>query len=889
MRIRSLEIEAFGRLRDLESGGAPLGPMVVIQGRNEAGKTSVFEFLCTLLYGIYPTTSDRHPFAPWDGAELGGVGHLTTRDGVDYEVTRRLRSAPVGTVRRNGRAEGIRNDDLPFLAHVPRSVFRQVYAVRLSELAGLDDDGWEAVQDRILGRLGAQDLRPAREVAAELETAARALWRPDRRGQPRIRQLDESIRQISARRPEARERAQSRRRAADRLDETRGVLRSAREERRRLQDRLDRLRRWVPVREELAAIASLHALADDVQGLDGLPPSPAGELARLRERVEAARLALHEVDADAESLRWEIEAFTDDDRALLDAAAEIDAFRGRVAAAEQLSARLAGIHQERRALSRRLADAAETLSWSGPVEPARLERLALPAVDTALARWSDAEREAYAGSSVSDGRSASTPETAVLAVAAVLMVLGVIGLLGGDLPGAPSTGLAWGLLLIGAVLLASVAGGRRRARELTARESARSEERSRAAREAREALAEQLAAGGLLPGEHADVDLTRRLREARQWLRDDRDLAGESEALEAKLLDLEAEADGLVELAPDQRGGTAAGLASVLHERLTAARSRATAAERAEERLVRVDAKRSEAEDRRAETSKELDALESGLARIDGDLGTAADIAERALAARREARERRIRLENRYAELGDIEESLDAAARAGEAWLSEPDPIGRLQDELERQGEAIEGWVAEEQALVARLEVPDGELGLDALEGELAHLREERDRLRKQHDRLAILSMIVDDADRHVRETHQPEILRLAGDHLALLTGGRYDRLEVADDRQRELHVSGPALDGPREVAEPLSTGTREQVYVALRLALARHLDQGGEPLPLFLDEIFVNWDPERRERGLDLLERAAEERQVFVFTCHPEWADQVVARGATRWRLDGP
>ena len=236
MHIRSLTIEAFGRLRNLESGTDPFGGLVVVQGRNEAGKTS-----------------------PWDGTELGGAARLRTGDGSEYEVTRRLRSTPVGTLRRNGAADAIRNDDLPFVDHVPRSVFRQVYAIRLAELAGLDDDGWEAVQDRILGRLGAQDLRPARDVAAELETAARGLWRPDRRGQPRIRLLDEEIRRISGLRPEARERAEQRRRDADRLAETRRVLESARAERAAVKEHLERLRRWVPIRDELAAASRVGA------------------------------------------------------------------------------------------------------------------------------------------------------------------------------------------------------------------------------------------------------------------------------------------------------------------------------------------------------------------------------------------------------------------------------------------------------------------------------------------------------------------------------------------------------------------------------------------------------------------------------------------------------
>ncbi|NNK64636.1 MAG: AAA family ATPase [Gemmatimonadetes bacterium] len=898
MHIRSLAIDAFGRLRDLDSGADPLGGLVVIQGRNEAGKTSLFEFLCTVLYGIYPTAADRHPFAPWDGTELGGVAQLRTRDGSEYEVTRRLRSTPVGTLRRNGRSDALRNDDLPFVDHVPRSVFRQVYAIRLAELASLDEDGWEAVQDRILGRLGAQDLRPTREVATELETAARGLWRPDRRGQPRIRQLDEDIRRISGHRPEARERAEQRRRDADRLAETRRVLESARNDRAAVKERLERLRLWVPVREELVAVSALEASVGDPAALVGMPPSPSTELARRRERVEAARTTLEELRTEAEELAFETEAVGEADRALLDASAEIDAFRVRVAAAEPLTVRLAAIGQERRALARRIDDAVERLPWVAEPAPRALMELALPRLEDALADWVEADRigpssdrdPPGADQATGDGSGARFgSEAGTVAVGAILLALGVAGIAGVEIPVAPSPSGALLLLLLGVLLVGMGIRRLRLARASAARQALGAEQRARAIREAREAVSTMLRPLGLSAGPRPDPELARRLGSCREWLRDDLDLADEAGPLESQLRALEDETARFAALLPERGEATATGLAAILNERLQGARTRATAADRAASRLERVEQLRLEAQERQTAAMAALRDLEARLAPFGDSADEAAEEAERSLAAAREAEQRRARLEARHADLQSIEQALAAAESEGVAWLSEPDPVGRLEAELEDRSDAIEVWLADERTLASRLEMPQEGETLDALEGQLVQLRADRERLRREHDRLWILSVLVDEADRRVRETHQPDILRLAGENLRLLTGGRYDRLEVSDDRSRELRVSGPALDGPREVAEPLSTGTREQVYLALRLALVAHLDEGGERLPLFFDEVFVNWDPERRERGLDLLVRTAGERQVFLFTCHPDWADRAVARGATRWRLDGP
>jgi uncharacterized protein YhaN len=70
---------------------------------------------------------------------------------------------------------------------------------------------------------------------------------------------------------------------------------------------------------------------------------------------------------------------------------------------------------------------------------------------------------------------------------------------------------------------------------------------------------------------------------------------------------------------------------------------------------------------------------------------------------------------------------------------------------------------------------------------------------------------------------------------------------------------------GTPVAAQDLSTGAREQLYLAMRLAIMSHLDNDRERLPVFIDEALVNWDAARRERGFQLLQELSQTRQVFV------------------------
>ena len=74
-----------------------------------------------------------------------------------------------------------------------------------------------------------------------------------------------------------------------------------------------------------------------------------------------------------------------------------------------------------------------------------------------------------------------------------------------------------------------------------------------------------------------------------------------------------------------------------------------------------------------------------------------------------------------------------------------------------------------------------------------------------------------------------------------------------------------------------LSAGARDQLRLALRLAVCEFLSRGDQKLPLVFDDPFAQSDDERAEAGLRFLAgRLAAEHQVIVMTCHRARAEEL-------------
>ena len=149
------------------------------------------------------------------------------------------------------------------------------------------------------------------------------------------------------------------------------------------------------------------------------------------------------------------------------------------------------------------------------------------------------------------------------------------------------------------------------------------------------------------------------------------------------------------------------------------------------------------------------------------------------------------------------------------------------------------------------------------------------------------LARAVLDRSRNVYEAaHRPAVIEKAEHFFTDWTDGRYRRIiaPLGED------IRGiERADGVEVRISGLSRGTSEQLYLALRFGLVQHfVETSGEPLPIVMDDILVNFDPERAARAARSIEELSASCQVIYFTCHDSTplnaeSEQVLSGGRSR------
>lgn len=164
-----------------------------------------------------------------------------------------------------------------------------------------------------------------------------------------------------------------------------------------------------------------------------------------------------------------------------------------------------------------------------------------------------------------------------------------------------------------------------------------------------------------------------------------------------------------------------------------------------------------------------------------------------------------------------------------------------------------------------------GQIGRDSQAIETAgRLESLRAQLAQAVDRwapLALAEVLMAQAVARFESRHQPEVLKEVARLLARLTHDRYVGL------RRKLDTDGSLLieqsDGTLKEPGQLSTGTREQLYLAIRLAYVTHYCRHAEPLPIVMDDVLVNFDDARARATLEVLGELARSVQIIFLTCH--------------------
>jgi uncharacterized protein YhaN len=134
---------------------------------------------------------------------------------------------------------------------------------------------------------------------------------------------------------------------------------------------------------------------------------------------------------------------------------------------------------------------------------------------------------------------------------------------------------------------------------------------------------------------------------------------------------------------------------------------------------------------------------------------------------------------------------------------------------------------------------------------------------------LKLASTLLSGAMDSYRRLQGDPLISRAGEFFRLLTGGAFAALahEYGDDDRP--HILGQRTSGERVAIGHLSDGTRDQLYLALRLAFLEDYCSRNEPAPFVCDDVFQTFDDDRTAAGLRTLAAANTCFQPILFAHH--------------------
>jgi uncharacterized protein YhaN len=268
------------------------------------------------------------------------------------------------------------------------------------------------------------------------------------------------------------------------------------------------------------------------------------------------------------------------------------------------------------------------------------------------------------------------------------------------------------------------------------------------------------------------------------------------------------------------------------------------------------------------EARRDLDALVefSGVADV-------ADLPETERDSQRAAELRELipQLEGEICDAGraPVEELAAQIADADiDALRAQSEQVAQKLSGLEMQLGELDGRAGELRREREQMEAGGGAAGAaEDLEQQASQLRDLSERYLLAYLTAWALTRAI---DRYRRE-HKAPLLRRADELFPALTCGQFRTLEVSFDDKDQPILIGVRVNGERVEVRQMSTGTREQLYLSLRLAsLERHVDLHGQ-MPIVLDDVVLHSDPGRKRAILAAVGELARKTQIITFTHDPQ------------------
>lgn len=202
-----------------------------------------------------------------------------------------------------------------------------------------------------------------------------------------------------------------------------------------------------------------------------------------------------------------------------------------------------------------------------------------------------------------------------------------------------------------------------------------------------------------------------------------------------------------------------------------------------------------------------------------------------------------------------------------------------LQEEIELDREEQNRLMQLRGELMQEVKALGDDSRLDEVRLELNSIESEIGKLKLKWQELGASSQMLEMIRESYESKRQPETLREASTYLEKLSDGKYIRIWTRMTGE-ELLVD--SANDETIAVDKLSRGTREAVFLSLRLALVGAYARRGALVPMVLDDVLVNFDGQRARNAAEVLyEFSRNGYQIMMFTCHDHIRDIFHSLGA--------
>lgn len=188
--------------------------------------------------------------------------------------------------------------------------------------------------------------------------------------------------------------------------------------------------------------------------------------------------------------------------------------------------------------------------------------------------------------------------------------------------------------------------------------------------------------------------------------------------------------------------------------------------------------------------------------------------------------------------------------------IIESNNLHSLEEQLNTNKIKLTGLEIEENTILPQLD------NLVNLEERLEADRQKKTELLQKEEVINLAIENLNKAYEEMKTTITPKFTNNLSEGIKEITNNKYEKVAINDENGMIIeNARGEYIE-----ANKLSTGTIDQLYLALRLSMIKDLSK--ETLPIILDETFAYFDNARLEKIIQYLNEKAKEHQTIIFTC---------------------